>query len=279
MPIVTFWSNTQKTMGQTVAISSVATAMAMDCSYKILLISVDVNDNQLEKNFGRQQTNSGLLGSLMSGTKTVDIDSGIEGLLRLTRTNRLTPELIKDYTKIITNRLEVLYSPRMMGKDINALLDSFKIIITNAAKYYDYVFVDLKKGINLAKIWEILNMSDVVVFNTTQTQEQMARLLKTNSAQSLFEGNKILWNIPKFDQESKYNLKYLSKKFPNFPYIYNISYDTQIFEATQEGRIANLLLDLRSAKGKYKNNYLLDEIRNLMKAIISRVEEIQRGSY
>ena len=35
---------------------------------------------------------------------------------------------------IINNRLEVLYSPSLMGKDINELLDCFKKIITNAAQ-------------------------------------------------------------------------------------------------------------------------------------------------
>lgn len=278
MPIVTFWSNTQKTIGQTVTMSSVTTAMAMDCSYKILLISADVNNNQLEKNFGMQQNNTGLLHSLMPSKPRIDIDSGIEGLLRLTRTNRLSPELIKDYTKvIINNRLEILYTPSLMGKDINELLDCFKQIITNAAQYYDYVFVDLKKGVNLPRIWEILEASDVIVFDTMQNQEQMANFMKINQAQNLLTNNKVIWSIGKFNGESKYTVKNLSKGLWKNDTIYTIEYNTELFEATQEGRLANFLLDIRSSKGKNKNSYILEEIRALMKGIIDRFEILRKN--
>lgn len=278
MPIVTFWSNTQKTIGQTVTMSSVATMMAMDCSYKILLISADVNNNQLEKNFGMQQNNTGILHSLIPSKPRIDIDSGIEGLLRLTRTNRLNPELIKDYTKvIINNRLEILYTPSLMGKDINELLDCFQKIITNAAQYYDYVFVDLKKGVNLPKIWEILDFSDIIVLDTMQNQEQMANFMKINQAQTLLNNNKVIWSIGKFDGESKYTVKNLSKGLWKNDTIYTIEYNTELFEATQEGRLANFLLDIRSSKGKNRNYYILEEIRTLMKGIIDRFDILQKN--
>lgn len=278
MPIVTFWSNTQKTTGQTVAISSVATSMAMDYSYKILLISADVNDNQLEKNFGINQNNEGILKNLMSSKAGIDLDAGIEGLLRLTRTNRLAPELIRDYTKIIiNNRLEILYSPNLIGKDINELLDCFSKIITNASKYYDYVFVDLKQGVNLPKIWQILNESDLVVFNSNQTVSSMKNFIRMQQSQNLFNSNRVLWNIGKFDSESKYNTKYLAKDIWKRDVIYTLDYNTGLFEATQEGRLANFLLDIRSSKGKSKNNYILDEARSLASGIINRLEELQRN--
>ncbi len=278
MPIVTFWSNTQKTIGQTVVASSVATAMAMDCSYKILLISADVNNNQLEKNFGMQQNNDGILRSIIQSKPRMDLDSGIEGLLRLTRTNRLSPELIKDYTKvIINNRLEILYSPSLMGKDINELLECFRKIITNAAQYYDYVFVDLKKGINLPQIWEILEQSDIVVLNTMQNSEQMLNFMRVRQAQSILNENKLIWTIGKYDSETKYDTKYLTKNIWKNDVIYPMSYNTKLFEATQEGRLANFLLEIRSSKGRNKNNYILEETRELMQAIISKYEILRRS--
>ena len=39
MPIVTFWSNNEKTIGQTVSAAVVATVMAIEHNYKILLIT------------------------------------------------------------------------------------------------------------------------------------------------------------------------------------------------------------------------------------------------
>ena len=47
MSIVTFWSNSEKTIGQTVAASVTATTMAMEHNYKVLLISADINYNSI----------------------------------------------------------------------------------------------------------------------------------------------------------------------------------------------------------------------------------------
>ena len=37
MPIITFWSNNEKAIGQTVAAASAATVMAMEHNYKVFL--------------------------------------------------------------------------------------------------------------------------------------------------------------------------------------------------------------------------------------------------
>ncbi len=39
MAIITFWSNAKKPTGQTMSIAAVATSMAIEHNYKILLIS------------------------------------------------------------------------------------------------------------------------------------------------------------------------------------------------------------------------------------------------
>ena len=52
MPIITFWSNNEKAIGQTVSASLAATIMAMEHNYKVLLISADYNDTVMEDCFG-----------------------------------------------------------------------------------------------------------------------------------------------------------------------------------------------------------------------------------
>ena len=111
MPIITFWSHNEKTIGQTVSAALVATVMAIEYNYKILLISADFNNTALEDCFGTQESNKALVKMLVSGPQ-VNLDSGINGLLKMADSNRVTPDIIQDYTKIILkNRFEVLYSP------------------------------------------------------------------------------------------------------------------------------------------------------------------------
>ena len=51
MAIVTFCSNEIKETGQTLSLSAVATYMAIEHNYKILVISTDFNDLSLENCF------------------------------------------------------------------------------------------------------------------------------------------------------------------------------------------------------------------------------------
>ena len=146
MPITTFWSNNRETIGQTVAAACMATEMAIEHNYKVLLVSADFNNNTMLDCFGAQESNKEILKGLIRKPQ-INLDSGINGLLKMANSNRVTPEIIHDYTKIVfSNRLEVLYSPNNINeKDQNDTMEKIKNIIMNAARYYDQVIVDLKK--------------------------------------------------------------------------------------------------------------------------------------
>ena len=208
MPIVTFWSNNEKTIGQTVAISMSAAIMAIDHNYKILLMSADPNDVSVEGCFGAQESNRELIKTLIRKPQ-IGLDSGINGLLKLSDSNRVTPEAIHDYTKIVfKNRLEVLYSPmNILDEKKASLMQELKNIMINASKYYDYVFVDLQKGLKSASQLEILELSDVIVANMDQGTKTIEQFLAIKEMQTL--RNKVIWNICKYDNKSKYNIKNL----------------------------------------------------------------------
>lgn len=54
MPVISFWSNTKKQTGQTMSLAAIATSMAIEHNYKILIISTIYNDNTLDLCFGSQ---------------------------------------------------------------------------------------------------------------------------------------------------------------------------------------------------------------------------------
>ena len=119
MPIITFWSGKEKAIGQTVSASVAATVTAIENNYKVLLISADFNDEMLETSFGAQESNKEIVKGLVQKVQ-MNLDSGIRGLLKLADSNRITPELIHDYTKIVfKNRLEIIYSPIKTDEEEN----------------------------------------------------------------------------------------------------------------------------------------------------------------
>lgn len=275
MPIITFWSNNKKAIGQSVASSVAATTMAMEYNYKVLLVSVDFFDDTLEECFGLQQTNTELIKTLVN-TPKMNLESGINGLLKIAQSNRVTPEMIKDYTKIVyKNRLEVLYSSTNKEISIEEQFVYLKNIILNSSQYYDYVFLDLKKGTDHQQVFDILDISDVIILNTEQGTKTLEQFFELEQTQKYINKGQVLWNICRYDRKSKYNIKNLTRTVWKKQNIYNIPYTTLLFEATKEGTLAELLLKIRTLKNEDKNTELLANAKKLIEDILTKYQELR----
>ena len=110
MAIVSFWTEDDKETGQTSTAIAVATQMAIQHNKKVLLISTYENNKEFEAAYLKPKAQKTNLLSLLNLTKkSVGIESGVTGLMKIEGSNKLSPELIKDYTGIIfKDRLEVL---------------------------------------------------------------------------------------------------------------------------------------------------------------------------
>lgn len=275
MSVVTFWSNSEKTIGQTVSAAAIATVMAIEHNYKVLLISADIQNDSMENCFGAQQSNKELLKTIISNPQ-INLDTGTSGLLKMAQSNRVTPELIKDYTKIIwKNRLEVLYSSNNIEISPNEQLECFKTIILNASRYYDQVIVDLKKGMQYAQILDILDSSDAIVLNTEQGTKTLEKFFKIQEMQKYIKNHKMMWNICKYDKNSKYNIKNLTRTVWKRQTIYNIPYNTLLFEAASEGELAELFLKIKTIKMDDENIQLFKESEKLVEGILTKYQELR----
>lgn len=272
MPVITFWSNNEKTIGQTVSAAVVATVMAIEHNYKILLISADFNNDSIENCFGAQESNKDIVKSLIRKPQ-INLDSGINGLLKLADSNRVTPDVIHDYTKIVfKNRLEVLYSPMNIDESRKTeLMEKFKKIILNASRYYDYVIVDLKKGMKCSQQQEILQISDVIVLNINQEIKTIKKIFEIKEINSLMD--KTIWNICKYDNKSKYNIKNLRRTVLKRESIYETPYNTLLLEAAQEGNIAELLIRFKTLKNEEDNSIFTLKIEELIQGISIKYQE------
>ena len=140
MSIITFWSNDNIETGQTMSMAAVATHMAIEHNYKILMIDTANNDKTLEDAFW-SQTKKTIV------KQKQDIGSGLSGLIRVIDSNRNSPEVITNYSKIIfKNRLELLKGDEMNVEEYKKMQETLQNIVLLANKYYDYVFIDLKNN-------------------------------------------------------------------------------------------------------------------------------------
>lgn len=277
MPIVTFWSDNKQSIGQTVSAATLATMMALDRNYKILLISVNFNDKTMENCFGAQESNKEIIKSLIK-TPQMNLDSGITGILKLVDSNRLTPETIQDYTKIVfNNRLEILYAPQNVDTHRQSqieLMTKYKNIILNAARFYDYVFVDFQKGMIADIQKEILDISDVVIMNVEQSAKDIAKYLKTDYINKI--SHKFIWNLCRYDENSKCNIKNVNRSLLKRERVYGIPYNTLLFEAAHEGGVPELLIRFRTLKEEDGENFLLiSQLKEFNEGIVQKYQELR----
>ena len=271
MAVVTFWSECKKEIGQTSTAIAVATQMAIEHNYKILLIST-YNTNEIDKAFWNNQKKQKGLGEIFKNTKKINIDSGIQGLAKMELSNKLTPDIITNYSKIVfKNRLEVLDGHIGREADYKTIFSTYPEIIEGASRYYDMVIVDLNRNIEDENINKILGKSNVIVYGLNQKISTI-----DNFAMSSIQDRKnIVPYIGRYDKNSKYNSKNVRRYLRTKKEIGYLSYNTLFNDACEEGTVADLFLKLKQIKNNDEEVGLLEESKKISESIIYKIQELE----
>ena len=96
MAIITFWNDGKVETNQSMTIAAIATNIAIDYDYKILIINTKFDDHSLERAFESKNT----INNIFSKGK-VDVDMGLSGAAKAIISNKTSPEIITNYTRII----------------------------------------------------------------------------------------------------------------------------------------------------------------------------------
>ena len=273
MSIISFWTEDTKETGQTSVAIAVATQMAIQHNKKILLISTYANNKEFDAAFWKPQVDrKNLLSFLNLNKKVVGLESGVEGLMKIEGTNKLTPNLITDYTGIIfKDRLEILSGYN--GVPTTAINDFYVSLIKKATMAYDIVIVDLPKGINqLAQ--DILTISDVVVYGITQKRHSIDEYMSSRKDGYTSKMNNLLVYIGRYDKFSKYTQKNISRTTRNRDMLYPVVYNTLFSDACDEGVVVDYFLRMQTVTDKNRNTAFVDEIKDLIKGILFKIDEV-----
>lgn len=280
MAIITFWSDEKKQTGQTMSAMAVATNMAIEHNYKILLISTQYDDDTLELSYGNMNNNQNIVSKLV-GNQAATVDNGIEGLFRIAASGKTSPDIIQNYTRIVfKNRLEVIYGLKPAQyketkEEYERLKDVYTDIIRNANLHYDMVIVDLNKGINSDMTKQILKISDVIVYNIEQKLSMINHFQEIRKEINTSKSNNIILNIGRFNEDSKYTIKNISRYLGIKNDITLIPYNTLYFESADEKKVADLFLKIRKVSQNDKNGVFIKQVEETVKKIIYKLQEVQ----
>lgn len=278
MAVITFCSNEIKETGQTLSMAAIASYMAIEHNYKILMISTGFNDLTLENCFWEYNKIRSTGGVLKQDVGTIGLVSGVEGLIKALNTNRTNTEIVRNYSKIVLkNRLDVLLSPNTRSyQEYVEIAKYYTEILQTANKFYDFVFVDLSKRMPPKEVTEILQTSDIIVMNLTQRLRTIDDFIALRENSEFYRRKNIILNIGRYDKFSKYNDKNITKYLRQKQQVSVVPYNTLFFEACSEGTVIDLLLKLRSITDDTDRNVMfVKELKNLDNNIIVKMQELQ----
>ena len=275
MSIITFWSNGREQTGKTLSIAAITTHMAIEHNYKILVISTAYKDSTLDRCFWEEKKVKRNLG-LFGPNTNIALEEGIVGLNKIMNSNKLSPENITNYTKIIfKDRLEILPSFKGDITEYKELVKSYPDIINLANNYYDLVFVDLDMNMDNAVADIILKNSNLVIANLSQRLTSISSFIQIREEVPILNSKKSLILIGRYDKFSKYTVKNISRYMGEKNKVSTIPYNTLFFEACEEAKVPDLFLRLRKVDEEDRNNFFISEVKRVSENIIYRLQDLQ----
>lgn len=280
MSVITFVNSIEEKTGKTLSLAAIATNMAIENNNRILIISTTDKEDRIRTCFFEDKQVKKMKLGLFSENKTrLEEESGIQGIAKISRSNKLTPELITNFTRVVfKDRLEIILGPGENEKiEEQEKIDTEYIdLISVANKYYDYVFVDLDNNLDENIRNRIIEISDLVVVNVSQNYRNIKKLKEFKENENLLKSAKSLILIGRYDKYSKYNSKNISRFLEEKNQVLTIPYNTLYFEAADEAGVPDLLLSLRKLNDVEDRNYIfIQEVKRASENIIYRLQELQ----
>lgn len=274
MSVVTFWNDKKEQTGKTLSAVAVATYMAIEHNYKILVISTGFNDKTLDNCFWKEKKTKKNFGIFGPNTN-VAMENGIEGLSKMVKSNKIAPESITNYTRIIfKDTLEILQSFKGNRENYEEIKEHYVNVIDLANKYYDLVFVDLDIELGNDVINNILENSNLIVASLSQRLTSIDDFIEKREKMPILKSKKTLILISRYDRDSKYTVKNISRYMGEKNKVSTIPYNTLFFEACEEAKVVDLFLSIRKISEDDVNGMFLSEVKRTTENIIYRLQDL-----
>ena len=275
MSIVTFWNQGKEETGKTLSVAAVATYMAIQHNYKILIISTGRKTETLNNCFFEKKKvkkNMGIFGP----NTNIAMEDGVQGLVKIMKSNKLSPDQITNYTKIVfKERLEVLQAFTGDQNEYNEIKEIYPEIINLANSYYDLVLIDLDYELGENLIETNIHNSNLIVATLSQRLSSINQFMELREKKPILNSKKTLILIGRYDKYSKYTVKNISRYMGEKNNVSTIPYDTLFFEACEEAKLPDLFLKLRKVDSDDRNAVFLSEVKRTTENIVYRLQDLQ----
>lgn len=274
MAIVSFWSNGNEETGKSSIIAAVSTLLGVNHNYKVLVLDTKYNDYFYQDCFWQEDKTIKLIKN--SDNAKTDIGHGISGLSKAILSNKTSPEIITNYTKIVfKDRLELLMDTEAEPEEYEIHKTIFKDIARIASKYYDLVFIDIDSNLEENIQDSLLEISNLVIACLPQKLRKINEYVEIKNEKEEFKNKAIIPVMGRYDKHSKYNTKNVARYIKEKRGVLAVSYNTLFFEACNEGKVADFFIKFRRINEKDRNAVFISDVRQIAEKMISRLQELQ----
>ncbi|MFP4698009.1 MAG: hypothetical protein ACLFMO_04815 [Eubacteriales bacterium] len=269
--LIAFWSIAHGQTANTVNTAVISSMLALENNLKTLICHSHFSRSILEKCF----VSTRLLEQDRMGAFS---DRGIDALSRLAKNGKLTKNSIPDYTISLLkdNRLDLLVGTETEDHRIfQNILDVLNQIFDCSSEFYDVVAVDVHSGLNNQITNAIVERADIIIINLNQNVYLLNDFFSNKDIAKYLKDKKHIINISKYDSQSKYTLKNISRKY-NIKDIIAVPYQAQLLDACNDSNILDYLVrQIFNVKSDEHSNFI-NQLRENCKTILN-VSGVKEG--
>lgn len=256
---IAFWSHRHGQSGNSANMIAVATLIGMEYMTRTLISHTHYAMSSLESTFLKEKA-----------TAANDLEYsnfGIDALERLARSNRLTPNLVKDYSDtILRDRLELLRGTAKPSEELfSSIHDVIQSILDAVKGYYNLSMIDVSSGTRNVLTNAVLATSDVIVVNLNQNIAVLEEFFK-NEHPTLKDKQYVI-ALGQYDRHSKYNVANIKRMFKPKAPIFTVPHCTGFMDALNDKSVVEFFLRNKNVGGNHDNHYFMSEVRKLAKGI------------
>ncbi|MDH6675745.1 hypothetical protein M2277_006466 [Paenibacillus sp. LBL] len=261
---IAFWSPVKGQTGTTSNVLATSTLIGTEyISKKVLVTHTDEVNSSLEHGFFSKLNRS-------ENDFINFIDVGLDALTRFANNRKLEPEMIRDYTHQIVNKLDLLYGSAKSKSTSDSLVDAFQNIVDQCNQYYDFTLIDVQNYETKNKLsTDVLNKSDLVVVCLNQNTSLLDRYFVDNEWQHVIKDKPSIILLGNYDKQSQYTVANISRKYKYKKAIYTIPSCTHYMDAYNMSAVAQFFMRNRNIDRRDGDYFFFEEVRRFAKGLIS----------
>ena len=262
MAKVVFWSPEEGYSGCTHVALAVSSLMGISHKTSCLIIDANCNGKKIESSYT-------LYDDLMNTNGFSDSNMGMNAIMRLIKSNKLSPEVIQNYSKpVLKGRLDVMYSASAnTDTEAREILSYMPLVVNNANENYDVTFIDLPKGATDDSVIKILSEANIVVCVIPQEVTKLNEAFKKiNDIDALKNKTKLLV-LGNYESCSKYNVFNIKLKYKIQDPIYVLPHNYLFADACNDGSVLDFLYKNINSPAKDYNGEFIQKTTEIVNEI------------